>query len=227
MTTHIRHDLDLLHTSLLTGKLPRNLSWSDTVELIGRIGQVEPHGHDESVFIVGTQRSFFKHPHTHELGVEEVARLRKFLRDAGPELIPETASQPCRMIVVIDHHVAHVYQDFDGKIPESEQTVRPYDPFGFHHHLIHKKEAHYKGERVPEEKTFYEEVAKDLLPANEIVLIGHGTGKSSAVDHLVEYLKENHNDIARHVIATEAADLSALTEPKIEAIAKRHMIAVV
>jgi len=234
MSTHIRHDLDLLHTSLLTGKLPRNLSWADTVDLIGTLGEVQPHGSDEFVFIVGTQRAFFKHPHTHELGVEEVARLRKFLRDAGPTLSqteasqPQAeASQPYRMVVVIDHHGAHVYQDFNGKVPEAEETIRPYDPFGFHHHLIHRKEAHYKGDRVPEEKSFYEEVSKDLLPANEIVLIGHGTGKSSAVDHLAEYLKENHHDISRHVIATETADLSALTAPEIEAIAKRHMIAVV
>ena len=227
MSTHIRHDLDLLHTSLLTGKLPRNLSWSDTVDLIGRIGQVEPHGSDEFVFTVGTQRAFFKHPHTHDLGVEEVSRLRKFLRDAGPELVIDNATQPSRMIVVIDHHVAHVYKDVDRKVPESEHTVRPYDPFGFHHHLIHKKEAHYKGERVPEEKTFYEEVAQDLVHANEIVLIGHGTGTSSAVEHLAEYLKAHHHEIAQHVIATETADLSALTEPEIEAIAKRHMISVV
>src|ERR1700728_2232317 len=120
MNTHIRHDLDLLHTSLLTGKLPRNLSWADTVDLIGQIGDVKPHGSDEFVFTVGAQRAFFKHPHTHELGVEEVARLRKFLREAGPELASGEESQPCRMIVVIDHHVAHVYQDFGGKVPESE-----------------------------------------------------------------------------------------------------------
>jgi hypothetical protein len=227
MSTHLRHDLDLLHESLLTGKLPRNLSWSDTIELIGHIGQVQDHGGDESVFIVGTQRAFFKHPHSHDLGVEEVARLRKFLRDAGPAPALAEPSQPCRMVVVIDHHVAHVYQDFSQKVPELEHTVHPYDPFGFQHHLIHKKEAHYKGERVPEDKTFYEAVAKDLLPANEIVLIGHGVGKSSAVDHLAEYLKENHHDIARHVIATETADLSALTLPEIEAIAKQHMIVVV
>jgi stalled ribosome rescue protein Dom34 len=131
------------------------------------------------------------------------------------------------MIVVIDHHVAHVYQDLNEKVPESEHTVHPYDPFGFHHHLIHKKEAHYKGERVPEEKSFYEEVAQDLLPADEIVLIGHGTGKSNAADHLFEYLKKSHHDISSHVIATENADLSALTEPEIEAIAKRHRSAVV
>ncbi|AXC10177.1 hypothetical protein ACPOL_0818 [Acidisarcina polymorpha] len=79
--------------------------------------------------------------------------------------------------------------------------------------MIHKKEAHYRGERVPEEKSFYEEVAKNLLPANDIVLIGHGTGKSSAVDYLTEYLEENHHDISRHVIATETVDLSALTAP--------------
>ena len=226
MSTHIRHDLELLHQSLLGGKLPRNLSWSDTIELIAQLGEVQPHGKDEFVFIVGTQRSFFKHPHTHELGVEEVARLRKFLRDAGPETLTKTANQPCRMVVVIDHLAAHVYRDFNTSRPEEEKTVRPYDPFGFHHHLIHKKEAHYKGERVPEEQTFYEEVAKELLAADEIVLIGHGTGKSSSVDYLADFLKKHHHSISQHVIATETADLSALTEPEIEVIAKRYMIAV-
>jgi len=227
MSKHIRHDLDLLHQSLINGKLPRNLSWSEAIELIAHLGEVQPHGKDEFVFIVGNQRAFFKHPHTHELGVEEVARLRKFLRDAGPETEAKTTAQPCRMVVVIDHHAAHVYRDFNTARPEEAKTERPYDPFGFHHHLIHKKEAHYKGERVPEEPTFYEDVAKDLLPADEIILIGHGTGKSSSVDYLAEYLKKNHHDISRHIIAVETADLSALTEPDIEVIAKRHMIAVV
>jgi Na+-transporting NADH:ubiquinone oxidoreductase subunit NqrF len=131
------------------------------------------------------------------------------------------------MVVVIDHHAAHVYQDVDAKTPESEKTVKPHDPWGFHHHLIHKKEAHYVGERVPEEKSFYEEIAEELKPAAEIVLIGHGTGTSSAMDHLLEFLKKEHSEIAQRVKATETADLSALTAPEIEAIAKKHMIAVV
>jgi hypothetical protein len=106
-------------------------SWADTVELIGQIGEVQPHGSDEFVFTVGTQRAFFKHPHTHNLGVEEISRLRKFLRDAGPSDTPGESSQPCRMVVVIDHHVAHVYQDFNGKVPELENTVRPYARLAF------------------------------------------------------------------------------------------------
>jgi len=66
-----------------------------------------------------------------------------------------------------------------------------------------------------------------LVPASEIVLIGHGTGKSSAVAVLEEYLKKHHVAISRRVKATETADLSALTAPEVEAIAKRHMITVV
>ena len=184
------------------------------------------------MFRVGSQRVFFKRPQTHDLGLEEVSRLRKFLKEAGPALHKsgshaEEPAQPSRMIVVIDHHAAHVYQDFGGSRPADEHKVQPYDPYNFHHHLIHRKEAHYRGERVPEEDSFYEEIAKDITPANEIVLIGHATGKSNAADFLKEYLKTHHPDISRRVIATESADLSAVTEPEIEALAKRHMIPVV
>jgi hypothetical protein len=217
--------LESLYQNLLQGKLPHNLSWSEAVELVEHLGEVQPHGDNEFVFIVGGQRVFFKKPHTHDLGVEEVSRLRKFLKEARTGAPGAESAQPGRMIVVIDHHAAHIYHDLGGSRPADEHTVQPYDPFHFHHHLIHRKEAHYRGERVPEEDSFYEEIAKDITPANEIVLIGHGTGKSNASDFLKEYLKTHHSDISRRVIATENADLSAMTEPEIEALAKRHMIA--
>jgi hypothetical protein len=159
--------------------------------------------------------------------VEEVSRLRKFLQEAGSGEHIEKPAKPPRTIVVIDHHAAHVYQDLGGSRPADEHRVRPCDPFHFHHHLIHRKEAQYQGERVPQEQSFYEEVAKDLTSASEIVLIGHAIGKSNAADFLKEYLKTHHPDISQRVIATESADLSAVSEPEIEALAKRHMIGVV
>ena len=226
-TGEMSKHLESLYQNLLNGKLPRNLSWSEAVELVEHLGDVQPHGDDEFVFRVGSQRVFFKRPHTHDLCVEEVSRLRKFLQEAGSGEHREEPAKPHRTIVVIDHHAAHVYQDFGGSRPADEHKVRPYDPFNFHHHLIHRKEAHYRGERVPEEQSFYEEIVKDLTPANEIVLIGHATGKSNAADFLKEYLKTHHPDISRRVIATKSADLSAVTEPEIEALAKRDMIAVV
>ena len=226
MSQHLHHKLELIHQSLLHGKLPRNLNWTDVIELVGHLGQVQSHGGDEFAFVVGTKREFFKRPLTHELGIEEVSRLRALFKQAGAHE-PPGHLQRGRMVAVIDHHAAHIYQELNSGPPQKSATVSPYDPHGFRRHLIHRKEAHYQGQRVPEETSFYEEVAKTLVPANEIVLIGHGTGKSSAVDVLVQYLQAHYPEISRHVKAVETADLSALTEPEIEAIAKRHMIAAV
>jgi hypothetical protein len=223
MNAHIRHDHEELLASLVGGKLPRNLTWNAVVDLIGQIGEVQSHGNDESVFVVGSQRGFFKRPGTHDLEIEEISRLRRFLKEAGVLGKPEKPFQIGRMVVVIDHHAAHVYHDIGASRPEDEVTVKPYDPFGFHHHLIHRKEAHYKGEHVPEEDSYYEEIAKDIVHAESIILIGHATGKSSAVEFLSEYLKTHHPETFKRIIATETADLSALTEPEIEEIAKKHI----
>jgi hypothetical protein len=227
MSGHVHHKLAMLHQSLLHGKLPRSLHWSDVVDLIGHLGQVQEHGGDEFAFVVGTQREVFRRPHTPEIGVEEVSRLRKLLKAAGSESPAHKFVQPCRMVVVIDHHAAHIFRDTGETGAQDAVTVTPYDPHRFHHHLIHRKEAHYAGDRVPEETSFYEEVAAALVPANEIVLVGSGTGKSSAVSVLEEYLKKHHVDLSRRIKATEIVDLSAVTEPEVEAMAKRHMITVV
>jgi hypothetical protein len=223
VSEHLHHRLAVLHQALLHGKLPRNLHWTDALELVEHLGEVQSTVGGEFAFVVGTQRELFKRPHTSEFGVEEVSRLRRFLKGAASELPSNAPVQAGRMVVVIDHHAAHIFRDLGGSRPQNEVTIEPYDPHHFHHHLVHRKEAHYQGDRVPEETSFYEEVAKALVPATEIVLIGHGTGKSSAVAVLVAYLKKHHPEVSRRVMATETTDLSALTEPEVEAIAKRHM----
>jgi hypothetical protein len=226
VTEHLHHKLAVLHQSILHGKLPRNLHWTDALELIGHLGQVEARGGDEFAFVVGTQRESFKRPHTPELGVEEVSRLRRFLKLAAAESSTVESVQPSRMVVVIDHHAAHIFRHGDGR-PRDEATIEPYDPHHFHRHLVHRKEAHYQGDHVPEETSFYEEIAAALVTADEIVLLGHGIGKSSAVEVLVQYLKKHRPEVSRRVLATETADLSALTDADVEALVKRHMTAVI
>ena len=222
MNDHLQHSQKLLLANLLSGKLPRNRSWNEVVDLMGRLGKVQERG-NEVEFVVGSQRAFFKRPHTHSLEVDEVSRLRRFLHEVGLGSAPEMPTPAGRMVVVIDHHLARIYQDLGDSLPQPEASMKPYDPHGFHRHLIHRKETHYAGQRVPEEDSFYEEIAEELAPAKEIVLIGHGTGKSSAVDFLVEYLRSRHSTIFPRVIATEVADLSAVTEAEIEVIAKKHL----
>jgi hypothetical protein len=223
MNGHLNHKHELILESLLSGSLPHTIRWNDVVELIGKLGKVEPHGGNEFAFVVGSQREFFRRPSTQELEPDEVARLRKLLRGAALGNSASKPARPVRMAVAVDHHLARVFQGLGGSQPQGEDAVRPYDPHGFHRHLIHRKEAHYQGERVPEDITFYEEIAKELIPAEEIVLIGEGTGKSSAMEFLAEYLKKHHPTIFQRVIATEIADLSALTEPELEGMAKKYI----
>lgn len=223
MSEHLHHKQAMLHQNLLHGKLPRSLQWKDAIELIGHLGQVLPHGGDEFLFVVGTTRELFKRPHDAEFGIDEVSRLRRFLKLAGTEPPAMAVPPSSRRVVVIDHHAAHIFRDLRGSGPQDDVTVTPYDPHRYHHHLVHRHEAHYRGDRVPEEISFYEEVANELVAAEEIVLVGHATGKSSAVDALVDYLRKHRADILRRVVATETVDLSALSDPEVVAIAHRYM----
>jgi hypothetical protein len=193
------------------------------IDLIGHIGEVRADGNDEFIFAVDSHRSFFKRPSGHNLAVEEIPRLRRFLKEGGALRMPAKATQIRRMVVVIDYQSAHIYHDLDDRRSQGEVAVKPYDPFGFQHHLIHRKEAHYKGDRVPEEDSYYEEIVMDLVHAEAIILVGYGTGKSSAVGFLTEFLKAHRPEEFQRIVATETADPSALTEPQIEEIAKRHI----
>jgi hypothetical protein len=83
VTDHLHHKLAVLHQSLLHGKLPRSLRWSEALELIGHLGEVQPQGGDEFAFVVGSEREVFKRPQTPEIGVDEVSRLRRFLKQDG------------------------------------------------------------------------------------------------------------------------------------------------
>jgi hypothetical protein len=221
MSEHLHHKLAILHQNLLHGKLPRSMRWVDAVELVEHLGQVQSQGGEEFTFSIGTERELFRRPRSADLGIDEVSRLRKFLKTASGKSAESQAIQSPKTVVVIDHHSAHVFQDVNLNRPQSEVAVKPYDPHHFRHHLIHRKEAHYEGDRVPEETSFYREIAEALAPAKEIILIGHGAGKSSGVDVLVDYLKKHHADIAERVEATQIADLSALTQPQIEALARK------
>jgi len=52
-------------------------------------------------------------------------------------------------------------------------------------------------------------------------------GTSSAESYLSDYLKKHHSTIAARIVAIEQADLSALTEPEIEELARGHFVSIV
>jgi hypothetical protein len=124
-------------------------------------------------------------------------------------------------ILLIDHHRARFFDYADDNLVEGSH-LEPLDPHGFLHHLEHRKEADYSGQRAPEATEFYDRIAERLKAAPSIVLVGDATGKSSAVRYFALYLKEKHSDVAARVLDTVHADLSAIDLGEIRKIAERY-----
>jgi hypothetical protein len=120
--------------------------------------------------------------------------------------------------VVIDHHEAKIFRsELHGSVP---QQLVPYDPHGFHRHLVSNNE-HTDGKRCPELKSFYEAIAATLRGADKILIFGHGTGESSAMEQLLSELKQNHADVAHHIVGSIVVDWRHLSEDQLLAKARQ------
>jgi hypothetical protein len=151
-------------------------------------------------FTIGSVSAVFHKPHEKDMETDGVIELRRFLFEAWSAKAPPEQKTT---VVVIDHHGARFFEpDAAGTIQDAGELT-PLDPHGFRRHLEHRKEADYSGQRVPETDEFYERVAQRLHNAPSIVVVGDGTGTSSAMRYLLEYLTEKHPDVARRVVGTE------------------------
>jgi hypothetical protein len=206
---------------------PHNLEWSEVVTLVARLGDVLERHDGKYEFRIASASAVFTKPRHKDVGVDEVAELRRFLTEAGvrpagtPESSGEAAGAPASLtVVLVDHHGARFFEPASGRHRFEERThLEPTDPRGYERHLEHRKEADFKGQRTPEAAEFYDRVADRLKSASAIVLVGDATGKSSAMQYLFEYLEEKHQDIASRVRASVEADLSSIGLEEIERIA--------
>ena len=121
------------------------------------------------------------------------------------------------LLVVIDHQEARVYRtEVHGAVPVS---MSPYDPHGYGKHL-HSAHEWTDGKRQPERKSFYEAIAKTLRGAEQVLLFGSGTGRSSPMDMLLADLKAHHSDVAGKIIGSEVVDAHHTTEDQLLAKAR-------
>lgn len=121
------------------------------------------------------------------------------------------------LLVVIDHQEARVYHiEVHGAVPV---RILPYDPHGHGRHL-HSAHEWTDGKRVPERKSYYEAVAKTLRGAEQVLLFGSGTGRSSAMEQLLADLREHHADVAEKIIGSVVVDAHHTTENELLAKAR-------
>ena len=130
---------------------------------------------------------------------------------------PDERDTAPHLLVVIDHREAHIYRtEVHGAVPV---RIAPYDPHGHGRHL-HSAHEWTDGKRPPERKSFYEAVAKTLRGAEQVLLFGSGSGRSSAMEQLLADLKDHHPDVAAKVIGSVVVDAHHTTENQLLARAR-------
>jgi hypothetical protein len=128
----------------------------------------------------------------------------------------EPAAAP-HLLVVIDHQEARVYRtEVSGAVPK---RLVPYDPHGYGRHL-HSNHLWTDGKRVSERKSFYEAIAKTLRGAEQVLLFGSGTGRSSAMDQLLADLRDYHPDVSEKIIGSVVVDPHHTTDDELLAHAR-------
>jgi hypothetical protein len=204
---------------LLEHPLPQNLHWREVWSMLAALGGTETV-EDEKGTLKATrngQTLVLHRPRTKDLAdKDELLQVRHFL-ERSDAAVPAPAGVDTHLLVVIDHREARIYQaELHGTVP---QRITPYDPFGFGRDL-HYNQDDSNGQRKPEQKSFYEAVAKTLQGATKILMFGTGTGSSSAMEHLLADLKKNHHDLAERVVGSVAVDEHHLTEDQLLAKAR-------
>ena len=195
----------------------RNLDWKDVRSMLGALANVTEEANGNLKFDLNGQ-TLVLHP-TRDKDVAQVDQLmeiRHFLERSGA-VTQEGVNDTMHLLVVIDHREARVYKtEMHGAVP---QQIVPYDPHGFGRNL-HYVQDDSNGQRKPERKSFYDAVAKTLHDAKEILLFGHGTGASSAMEQLLAELKQHHSDLAKRVVGSVVVDDQHLTENQLLAKAR-------
>ena len=222
METADRHTLD----AIFHHPVPHNLGWMDTLRLLTHLGSADEKADGKYSLTINGKHVVFHKPHSKHLNEREMIELRHYLISAGisPEnpygTAPATKPPSIDVIALIDHHGAELHL-INCSSKQGAETIRPYDPHHFLHHLHHRGELRAQGQRAPEDPAFYDRIAEALREADRIVLLCHGTGMSNASQILAERLKKYHPGIYARIVRQAEVNTSAMTEAEILAFGRQ------
>jgi hypothetical protein len=224
MATDNRHTLD----AIFRHPVPHNLSWTDALRLLTHLGSAEEQADGKYSLTINGKHLIVHKPHGKDLDARRISDLRHYLALSGispenPYGMPAIAeATSVDVVAVIDHHSAKLYR-IHLSADQRAETVTPYDPHHFLHHLHHRNETREHGQRSPEDLTFYDRVAEALRDVDRIVLLSHGTGLSNASNVLTERLKKQHPDIYARITKQTEVNTSAMTEAEILAYGRQAL----
>lgn len=222
MTHALSNSHQRTHDAILAQPASHTLQWRDVRSLLEAMATVvdEPNG---NVKVTRNGQQLVLHPDRHkDVGAErQLHDLRSFLQSSGDRWAPPVVCG-VHLLVVVDHREARVYRtEMHGSVPE---RIVPHSPDHLARYLHYVRDDS-NGQRRPELKSYYDEIAGALRGAESVVLFGSGTGASSAMDHLRSELKLHHKDVAGRVVGAVAVDEHHLTEDQLLAKAREFFAA--
>ncbi len=212
--------------AILRHPAPHNVEWHDAIALLHHLGKVrERHGGGYDVTI-GTDHIRLGQSHAKDLDGDDMRDLRDLLTKVGvtPDGVngataphARLAQAPGHCIVLIDHQHAKLFGlgGADGD-PSAPRIHTSDDDDGLRRRLEHKQgNDDHDGGHAAEEDDYYESVSIDLKPAQRIVILSDGKGRSNAGAYLVDYLTRHHPAIAGRIVARERVDISHMSDGEI------------
>ncbi len=198
--------------------IARNLQWREVRSMLTALAdKTEEHG--ENFKFIRNGQSLMVHPPQRKdfSDVQELMQIRHFLERSGKPA-PGVLADRVHMLVVIDHREARIFRtELLGAQP---QRITPVDPAGNHRHL-HNVDDNSNGQRKPENKPFYQAIARALDGAEKILILGSATGSSSAMDHLVAELKQNHPALGERIVGTVVVNEQHMSDAQLLAEARK------
>ena len=121
--------------------------------------------------------------------------------------VPESLCDGRHLLIFVDNHEARLYRTQAPGAPAVE-IMHPFDPTGIRRHLHLKRGVKHqstpvvRGDYVTADPRFLKNVIARLreTEVQDILLAGHGTGKSCAIEALQNALRQHAPELASRVV---------------------------
>ncbi len=123
------------------------------------------------------------------------------------------------VVAAVTHDETRIWGTDAKKNTPPEIVMRP-NADHVHHHVrqgqkLHERDAH----RF--DVQYFEGISLAIAPAAQILLVGHGKGKSNSMVQIIQYLERHYPATAKKVVGALDVNVKSLTEPQILSAARR------
>ena len=205
------------YKSIFQHPVVHDLRWNDLHAMLGAVAELKDETNG-TVKVTRNGLSLFLHaPAGRDVtDVEIIMKIRHFL-DQSKNTPEKTVAEGAHMLVVIDHREARIFDtEMKGEVP---QKITPHHSTAKDRYL-HNVQDDANGQRRPENKKFYENVAATLKDAQQILVFGNATGAASAMQQLTNDLEKHHKEIAGRVIGWINVDEKHMSDNQLLAKAR-------